>query len=562
MFDIKRTVLSTRFKGVFIASMATMTASYILVLTDNVVAGQFLGAEAVAAMTLILPLNNFLSFISFLITDGLAIIYSYALGQQDRAEADRIFSQGIILSGIASVLFLLILILGRDAILSIWDISPALMELAREYYSALMWLPPFMFFETYLYTILITEGEERLCTISSVGMLLSNIVLDFVLCDLMGVYGLGLATVSGRAILIPILCTFFARKDCRIHFRWHFDLRQTMRGIFYSVYQSIGMLCLSILPLITSAYMLENFGENHIITVTTIVNVMTLIISLYFGLIDCLQPMVCQYHAEGSLWSIKKTMRLALFSSNGISLMVMALGMIFAPILPQAFGVEDEKIIEESALALRIVLPSTIFLDATVLYAIYYICIEKLNTGAAFEILVLLIMPTAGMWVGSSFDLTGFWIGFSASFVAAFIFNWLWSKGNFLLIDELKLNRQLSYDINATFDEVMELTRRADGDLKRLELTEAERNRLVLWIEELGLAAADRSNGEEFQLEISILTDREPKVMIVRDNGAPLSDEVKNNLSFRERFIELMSKTLNSRKYFTSGDENRLVIKI
>ena len=49
----KKTVISTRFKSVFVASMVSMISAYILMLTDNVVAGQVVGDDAVAAMTLI-----------------------------------------------------------------------------------------------------------------------------------------------------------------------------------------------------------------------------------------------------------------------------------------------------------------------------------------------------------------------------------------------------------------------------------------------------------------------------------------------------------------------------
>ena len=562
MFDVKRTVISTRFKGVFVASMVTMTASYILILTDNVVAGQFVGADAVAAMTLISPLHGGFLFLAFLIADGLAMMYSYELGRQDREEADRLFGMGIIVSLIFSVLCLLSLIFGRDAILSMWDISPHLMDLAGDYYDALMWLPPFMFFEIFLYTILIAEGEEKLCTNSAIVTFFVNVGLDFVLCNLMGVYGLGLATVIGRASALPILCLFFMRKNCRITFRRYFNIVKAARGMLYSFCSSIDMLCASIFMVIMPFCIIKYFGEEHIIVATTVINVMSLLISLYYGVVDCLQPMVCQYYAEGSLWSVKKTMRIGMLATNAMSLIVMAAGLIFAPAFPIMFGVEDEAIIEEAAFALRIYLPSIIFFGATLMYANYYIYTERRIWGSALKVLLQLVLPTAGMWIGVLFGLTGFWIGFSASFAAAFALNWVRLKGNLLWIDEKEFDRQLTYDINATFDEVMALTLRADEDLQRMGIDVMKRNLIVMWIEELGLMEVDRSNGEEFQIEISILTGREPKLMIVRDNGAPLSDEVKNNLSFRENFIELMSASLYSRKYLSSGDENRLVIEI
>ena len=94
---IKKTVISPR----FIDSIA-----YILVLTDNIVAGQFVGDDAVAAMTLVLPIFTMILFVAHLISDGLVMIASYAQGKGDRAEVDRLFSLGIILSVCCGIIFL------------------------------------------------------------------------------------------------------------------------------------------------------------------------------------------------------------------------------------------------------------------------------------------------------------------------------------------------------------------------------------------------------------------------------------------------------------------------
>ena len=64
MFN-KKTVISTRFWNVFVASIASIVMAYILVLTDNVVAGQIIGDEAVAAMTLIFSVFTMILFVTY-----------------------------------------------------------------------------------------------------------------------------------------------------------------------------------------------------------------------------------------------------------------------------------------------------------------------------------------------------------------------------------------------------------------------------------------------------------------------------------------------------------------
>ena len=70
-----KTVIGQRFKSVFVASIASMTISYVLILTDNIVAGQFVGDEAVAAMTLVSPIMTLIFFLSYMVADGLAMMF-------------------------------------------------------------------------------------------------------------------------------------------------------------------------------------------------------------------------------------------------------------------------------------------------------------------------------------------------------------------------------------------------------------------------------------------------------------------------------------------------------
>ena len=127
----KKTVISTRFWSVFTSAMVAMTLSYILMLSDNIVAGQFINDDAVAAMSLVFPLMTILFFLSYLIADGLGMLAAYAQGQEDRDEVNRLFSQGIMLSVGLGLVLVLLLNIFQEQLLSFWKISPEYMVNAR-----------------------------------------------------------------------------------------------------------------------------------------------------------------------------------------------------------------------------------------------------------------------------------------------------------------------------------------------------------------------------------------------------------------------------------------------
>ena len=569
----KKTVVSTRFRSVFMASMVAMTISYVLVLIDNVVAGQMICGEAVAAMSLVFPLLPMLFFISYMIADGLGMMAAYAQGRDDRIAVSRFFSQGIILSLGLGIGLVVLLGTFQEKILAFWKISPELMAYALAYYSAIKWLPPVVFLNIFLYTFLVQEGEEQICAMASVVAMVVNVILDVVLCHELGVMGIGLATVIGTLISCFMQCRFLLSDKSRLKFSWWWDFRQIIRGLTYSFYHSIDTLYLSVLPVILSAYVIARWGESHIIVVTVITNVLVLVIALYTGVVDCLQPMVCQYHAEGNLLCIKKTMRLGIATTIAISLLVSVVGIIGASILPYIFGVAEEAIAVEATRSLRLFLIFTVFLGITLMYSNYYIYIKHWSQGLLVKTLLLLVLPTAGMLLGELYGIEGMWLGIGGAFVAAYGINLAVVKlrhhgRNLLLMDKERTNRQLSYDINSVMDEVMALSVKVAQDLQKLGVSAAKIIRLRLLVEEIGMHAVERAEGNVFQMEISFLLSSDPAeaiIMSVRDNAPPydiIAVVQQGEFSWREHFIESITADLPKRRYLSAGDENRFMLEI
>lgn len=565
----RKTVISTRFKAVFVAAMISMLSEYVLILTDSVVAGQIIGEEAVAAMTLVFPMFNLLMFISYVITDGLVMMASYAQGKEDRDEVNRLFSLGMILSVGSGIILFAVLFLFKEEILSMWEISERLKSFATDYYSGLMWLSLIICLNTFIYTFFFVEGQERGCVIASGVSFFVNITMSLLLAETMGVEGIGLATTLGNLTAVLVQVYYLTGGRSELKFSFYFDLKKTLRGFFYSFYHSIDTLCLSIFPVLLTAATIQYFGEERIIVATVGINLIMMLIQVYVGLVDCLQPMICQYHAENNLHSVKETILLGIKVTAALSLLMTFVGIIFSDFLPKLFGVDDGTKVDEVAGAMEHFLPFTIFLGITLMLANYYIYVEKMNFGATIKIILLLVAPYVGMKIGGNFSLDIFWLSIGLSFAATFLLEVISTKffkgnGNILLIDEKDLSRQLSYNEDTIFDDVMNLTRTVNDDLKKFNVDEKRRNMLVLYVEEIGLHAVERAEGKIFQLEFSFLID-EKITMIVRDNG-DLYDILKNaeegEFSFREFFIDSITDNIYGKNYLASGDENRMILRI
>ncbi|MBQ1615451.1 MAG: polysaccharide biosynthesis C-terminal domain-containing protein [Selenomonas sp.] len=565
----KKTVITTRFWHVFKASMFSMLSAYLLILTDNITAGHLVGEQAVMGVTLVFPLVTFIIFMSYIIADGLAMKLSYAQGRGDRQQVDRLFSMGIILACAVGIVFTGGMYFFRETILSFWQISPQLLDYARDYYEGLYLYAPFTFVNVFLYTVFVAEGQAQVCVQGAVCTFVVNFILDILLCIKIGVIGVGIATTCGLAVAVLVQIYYLRGSRSRLHFSWYWNIKEVLGGIWYSCYHSLDTLLLALLPVALTSCVLTHFGEEHIIVVTVVVNLLTLIIALYTGIVDCLQPMVCQYHAEQNLHSIQKTMGIGIKTTVGISLLITLLAMALAEVLPLVFGVKDAVMVHETGAAIRCFLLFTVFLGSTLMYSNYYIYIEKRNYGAFLKIMLLLGLPYIGMECGAAYSFYGLWLGTGAAFLAAFVLNYLLAgRQGWLFLDKAQFSRQYSYDINSVKEEVMGTVRQMEEVLTARNIPSFRRMLLMLCIEEIGLHAAERAAGKNFQLEISLLLGREVTdkiTLIVRDNGQPydiLKAVQEGRYSFREYFIDSVTTRLSYCRYLASGDENRLMLEI
>lgn len=564
-----KTVIADRFWKVFRASMFSMVSAYLLMLTDNVAAGQLVNEKAVMGITLVFPLVTFIIFMSYIIADGLTMKLSYAQGKGDRKQVDRLFSMGIMIAVVVGGFFSAGMYFFRESILSFWQISPELLGYARDYYTGLYFYAPLMFLNVFFYTVFVAEGREKVCVQGAVCTFIINFLLDILLSLKIGVMGIGVATTCGLSAAVLVQLWHLKGEENQLHFLPYWNTKEALSGVWYSCYHSMDTLLLSLLPVALSSCVLTHFGEAHIIVVTVAINVLTLIIALYTGIVDCLQPMICQYHAEKNLRSIEKTMDIGTKTTVVISLLTSILGIAFANVLPLLFGVKDAAMAEETGAALRSFLLFTVFLGNTLMYSNYYIYIEKRNYGAFLKLTLLLALPYIGMEMGALYSMNAMWAGVGSAFLTAFALNFLLAgKKGLLFLDKGTLSRQYSYDINAVKYEVMNIKKQAEKILNERKIASSRITMAKLCIEEIGLLAAKRAEEKMFQLEISLLLGEIPDdkiTLIIRDNGDPcdiFKTAKEEGYSFREYFIDAVTVNLPYRRYLASGDENRLILQI
>ena len=133
-----RTFLGRKFLSILRASIIVEMVSFIVTMTDTLVAGNMIGIDGLGAIGAVAPVVGFSTFLMSVINSGAVPNYSYQIGRFDRKRANEYFSQGIMLGLALGVLCLILLLSFQNTILLNLNIHDDMLQYAQEYYSVIV----------------------------------------------------------------------------------------------------------------------------------------------------------------------------------------------------------------------------------------------------------------------------------------------------------------------------------------------------------------------------------------------------------------------------------------
>ena len=189
---------------------------------DGIFVANFVSANALAGLNLVIPGLSLLVSLSVLISSGGSVVVSRKIGEGHIVEARQDFSC-IVLLTILSGLFVTGLALAfADPILrELLGVTDALYPFARDYYRSLLVFTIPCLLQVQFQYFFVTAGVPALGLICVVAGGISNIILDyiFILRLHWGIRGAAFATGIGYSIPAAVgLIWFFSRRKGMLHF--------------------------------------------------------------------------------------------------------------------------------------------------------------------------------------------------------------------------------------------------------------------------------------------------------------------------------------------------------
>ena len=513
-----------KFRSLLLAGSFTVLASYVVRLSDSVVAGNLIGPDALAGVNLVSPVLSAISFLAGLIATGMATNYSLAMGRLDRTRAHQFFVQALWSIAIFGGALSLAILFGRDAFLSFLGADASVSAHAADY---MRWVWPMAVvecLETMFVALGYADGDAKLCTASYVVVFVANAVISVVAVKLgMGTGGCALGSLVSEILGVAVVAAHFLRKSNSCRLTRHFSLKDSWRIAVASFGDAAAFLCDAGLFLFLNKFVIANFGSAAL-PVLGVVTALWGFLEFFNGIGVAVQPIVTVYYGEGNTRAVASVMRAAMLTSLAEGLAFMAVFGAFPELAVRMVGVSEPELVRMGCLAVRLMCGGFVALAFAGLFNSYYMFVERSLLAGVVTFACYLVLPVATVAVCSLWGLQGVWAGLGLGPFAGCVLSSLfilaiggWRRYP-LMLDRRREDRQFVFGLELLDAAIVEVSRQVAGVLVAREVPETKVVRASLMTEEVLMVVKDRNRGRRTAAEVCLdLSDG--VTLTLRDDG-------------------------------------------
>lgn len=291
--------------------LAISTASVV----DGIFVGRYVGADALAAVNLLIPCFSFLFGLALMFAVGGAVKAGHALGRDDTEQASTALWTA--LGGVLSItLFLLLCLNAFDQVLfGILGADTELQALMRTYFRMLSPALLIQLSGLVLYYLIRADGRPGLGTAALLTGAACNIFFDFIFVAKFGwgLRGAALATGIAQVIQLSVLATYFLSTHRRLKLPklkfWNARALKSMAANGFSEWVNESSVCLLIFAM--NWMLIQQSGVDAVAAFSVINYMIFISLMAYYGIIDAMHVLFSQNMGAGRWTRVRSFFHLA-----------------------------------------------------------------------------------------------------------------------------------------------------------------------------------------------------------------------------------------------------------
>lgn len=397
-----------------------MIGMSVYILADTFFIANGVGANGLTALNLALPIFNLVNGTGLMLAMGGATKYNVCKSRGDSHGMDSAFVNTMYAAAFFSAVYMLCGALFSVKIASALGANSEVLQSTAIYLKVIMLFSPAFICNNIAISFVRNDGAPALSTAAMTVGSLSNIVMDYVFVYpfAMGIFGAVLATGFSPCISMLILSSHKIRGKNGFHFRRMAPSFKVIGNVAaLGVPSLVTELSVGIVILVFNMIILRLAGNIGVAAYGVISNMSLVVVSVYTGVAQGMQPLSSRAHGEGNFKSARKFFKYACVTAVAGAAVIYPLLACFANPITSVFNSENNATLQQIAVqGLRLYYIATPFLGFNVVLTVFLTSVENPRPAQALSILrgIAVIVPVA-FALSAAFGMAGVWCSFPAS---------------------------------------------------------------------------------------------------------------------------------------------------
>ncbi len=402
-------LLKDNIKKIYIRYLIPCLGSALVVciytITDAVVVGQGVGAQALAAFNVLTPMLCIIFASGILCGVGCSVHVNVQKGMGENKKASEFFTASLILAVIISITIVVVYKIFLTDILMLMGATKQLLTYAHSYMDIYVWFAPAALLSEYLSIAVRGDGAAKRAVAGVAAGGIINVILDIVMVYpmKMGIAGASLASGIGMSIQLIIIGSYlFSKNNSSLHLvRVHGLIAKLGKTIAGGISAFINEFANGFITMIFNLQILKYCGVDELAVYGVIVSYVILFNALFTGMGQTIQPIMSYNYGAGRQDRIRKTAQYGYITAIALGVVATVCGLLFPETLCGFFiKMNDElNVIAGNTLRYYFIMFFMAGINIITIYYLQSVLEEKkalllsLLRNVAFSGILLMVIP-------------------------------------------------------------------------------------------------------------------------------------------------------------------------
>lgn len=411
--------ISKLFLTIVIPSIIAMVIMGVQGMVDGLFLGNFVGSNAMASVTIVMPFIQISSGIGMIVGIGGTAFIGRTLGADDTTTAQNIFKTSFITIVISGVIILILGTFFGTNIVQLLGANEVLLNDSSLYIKTVTFFLPMLLMYYLLSFVNRIIGKPELFLIGTISSILVNVCLNYLFIVKMnlGVQGAALATgISYTVSFIINIPPILSKKSIVNVFGGKFNSKILGQVIYNGSSEGVTSVATSVTTLLFNLTFIHYYGEIGVSAFTIIGYIAQISNLLIFGVVDGISPIISFNYGAKSYERVKKVINVSIVTNFLLGVATYLIVFLFGEKLIGMFTGDNLELIEITYNGAKLYISMYFICGLNILASSYYTAIgEALKSiiisasrGLVFIIIGVTVLPrvlgVTGVWLVAPFS--------------------------------------------------------------------------------------------------------------------------------------------------------------